>query len=104
MDAKLRHTSWALALAAIPTYAISFWFTSKALLRAAFSEGVGYNVERAEWIASRALSVTTAVLLLLSLITGVRAGGPIAKVWWCVPVIVAFAVLVWWDFVGIGFK
>ncbi len=105
MNPKLRHIPWALAVAAIPTYALSYWFTSQALLRAAFSEGVGYNIERAEWAASRILALSTGILLVLSIVLGIRAAGKrIYKAWWCIPVVAALALLVWWDFLGIGFK
>ena len=105
MNSKVRHLSWISALASLPVYAISFWFTSKALVRAAFSEGVNYNIERAEWITSRVLAVTTGVLLLASVVLALSSRPEHLKsIWWSILAAGALCLLVWWDYVGIGFR
>ena len=105
MNERLRRLSWVFALAAVPTYATAFWLLGGVFLRAALSEGVGYNTERVEWYLSRALSIATALFLITSIVLGVRAvGTSIGKAWWCLPALGALVLLIWWDFVGVGFR
>jgi hypothetical protein len=106
-DMDRRRASFWLFLAAVAVYPIAIVNTFGAIGRADSTHRASGGVEQVErmWRTGRLLASLAALLLLVSVILGFLAPSQRGRrLWWVLPATVFFIVIVYFDFLQIGFS
>ena len=94
-----RRASLAAFLLGVIAYAAALYFRVSAF------NGDGVNVNRHQWVIGRAFAVCAVGLLVTSVVLAILAPPerPRTKIWWVVPATVTAIVIVYFDFIVVGF-
>jgi uncharacterized BrkB/YihY/UPF0761 family membrane protein len=102
----MRKASLSTFVAGLLLYPFGFYFTMDVYARAFLSHGGG-GIDRAkrDWLIGRTLSVLAVVLLVISVILAFLTppSRERKRTWWAVPATAIAIVIVYFDWLGIGF-